>query len=59
MLIGLKEPLVKGRAFPLTLVFEQAGPVTVQVDVQGITDTAPSHGGSGHGGHGAHGAHQH
>lgn len=51
MLVGLKQPLVKGKAFPLTLVFEEAGPVTVQVDVQGTTDKAPSHTGSGHDGH--------
>lgn len=49
MLLGLKQPLVKGKAFPLTLVFEKGGPVTVQVDVQGAGDTAPSHG--GHDGH--------
>ncbi|QRF90585.1 hypothetical protein CLH39_10230 [Alcaligenes faecalis] len=46
MLIGLKQPLVKGKAFPMTLVFEQAGPVTVQIDVQGLKDRAPSHSGS-------------
>ncbi|WP_129243637.1 copper chaperone PCu(A)C [Achromobacter veterisilvae] len=51
MLIGLKQPLVKGKAFPLTLVFEEAGPVTVQVDVQGTTDKAPAHTGSGQDGH--------
>lgn len=43
MLTGLKQPLVKGKAFPLTLRFEKGGPVTVQVDVQGIADTAPTH----------------
>jgi len=62
MLIGLKEPLIKGKAFALTLVFEQAGSVTVQVDVQGITDTAPSHRGGGHDTHthyGHHGGHKH
>ena len=46
MLIGLKQPLVKGKALPMTLVFEQAGPVTVQIDVQGLKDRAPSHSGS-------------
>ncbi|MDY0071646.1 MAG: copper chaperone PCu(A)C [Thauera sp.] len=51
MLLGLKQPLVKGKAFPLTLVFGEAGPVTVQVDVQGASDKAPSHTGSGHEGH--------
>lgn len=48
MLLGLKQPLAKGKSFPLTLVFEKAGSVVVQVDVQGAGETAPSHGGSGH-----------
>lgn len=47
MLTGLKQPLVKGKAFPLTLVFEKAGPTTVQVDVQGAGETAPTHQGHG------------
>jgi copper(I)-binding protein len=34
MLIGLKQPLVAGRTFPLTLTFERAGSVEVQVKVQ-------------------------
>ncbi|MFZ1414656.1 MAG: copper chaperone PCu(A)C [Defluviicoccus sp.] len=34
MLIGLKEPLKQGGQFPLTLTFEKAGTVTVQVDVE-------------------------
>jgi len=59
MLMGLKQPLVKDQTFPLTLVFEHAGPVTVQVDVQGITDTVPVHTGGGHAGHAHHGKHSH
>jgi copper(I)-binding protein len=47
MLMGLKEPLTKGKAFALTLTFEKAGPVTVQVAVQGAGDTAPEHHGMG------------
>ncbi|MDQ2105509.1 copper chaperone PCu(A)C [Azospirillum isscasi] len=47
MLFGLKQPLAQGKAFPLTLTFEKAGPVTVQVDVQGAGSAAPSHGGAG------------
>jgi hypothetical protein len=31
MLIGLKAPLVEGNTFPLTLHFEHAGAVTVEV----------------------------
>lgn len=34
MLIGLNEPLKPGSQFPLTLTFEKAGTVTVQVDVE-------------------------
>ncbi len=34
MLMELKEPLVAGRHFPMTLVFEKAGPVQVTVTVQ-------------------------
>lgn len=49
MLLGLKQPLAKGKAFPLTLVFDKAGPVTVQVDVQAAGDGAPAHGGQGAG----------
>jgi len=43
MLFGLKQPLAKGKAFPLTLTFEKAGSVTVQVDVEGAGAGAPSH----------------
>jgi copper(I)-binding protein len=31
---GLKQPLVKGTTFPLTLVFASAGVVTVPVDIE-------------------------
>jgi len=58
MLIKLKQPLVKGQSFPLTLVFERAGSVTIQVDVRDITDTSSSQTSHGHGGHG-HGGHKH
>ncbi|MBF7730744.1 copper chaperone PCu(A)C [Pseudomonas sp. N040] len=34
MLFGLKQPLVAGEFFPLTLVFEKAGAVEVQVKVE-------------------------
>lgn len=44
MLIGLKQRLVEGETVPLTLVFEQAGEVTVDLPVRGM---------SGHSGHGA------
>ncbi|MGQ9365875.1 copper chaperone PCu(A)C [Azospirillum sp. A39] len=34
MLMGLKQPLTEGSRFPLTLTFETAGAVTVEVPVQ-------------------------
>lgn len=34
MLFGLKKPLVAGETFPLTLVFEKAGAVDVEVKVE-------------------------
>ncbi|MEI6560148.1 MAG: copper chaperone PCu(A)C [Rhodospirillaceae bacterium] len=43
MLLGLTEPLKKGKAFPLTLTFEKAGAVTVEVSVQGAGDLKPGH----------------
>lgn len=55
MLLGLKAPLVKGKAFPLTLTFEKAGTVTVDVSVQGAGDTQPEHEGMDH----DHGDHDH
>ena len=35
MLVGLKAPLKTGAAFPMTLTFEKAGEMTIQVAVQG------------------------
>jgi copper(I)-binding protein len=43
MLMGLMQPLEKGKTFPLTLVFESAGPVTVQVVVQDGGASAHAH----------------
>ena len=34
MLTGLKQPLVAGQSFPLTVSFAHAAPVTVEVKVQ-------------------------
>ena len=48
MLIGLNEPLKEGDSFPLTLTFEKAGEVTLEVSVEKIT----SMGGQGEMGHG-------
>src|SRR3546814_14999154 len=39
MLIGLKQPLHEGERFPLTLTFEKAGTITVEITVEGIAST--------------------
>ena len=38
MLMGLGRPLVAGESFPLTLVFEKAGEMTVSVEVRAASD---------------------
>jgi hypothetical protein len=43
MLIGLKAPLKEGEKFPLTLTFEKAGSVTVDVAVQSAGAGLPEH----------------
>lgn len=61
MLIGLKEELAEGMVFPVTLTFESAPPVTVEVKVEsmgamGTTGTMNGHGmGHGKGQHMQHG----
>jgi copper(I)-binding protein len=47
MLMGLKQKLVAGQSFPLTLTFAHAAPVTVDVKVRGLGHEAPM-GGSDH-----------
>ena len=47
MLIGLREPLVAGKDFPLTLVFQEAGEIVVSVET--TTGGPPER--SGHGDH--------
>ena len=59
MLLGLKEPLKKGKAFPLTLTFEKAGAVAVEVSVQGAGDSAAAHEGVTDHDHHDHGDHDH
>lgn len=55
MLMGLKAPLQEGESFPLTLVFEKAGEITVDVTIGGV-GAMQGHGGSRHnGGHGNQG----
>lgn len=41
MLFGLKDGLKTGGSFPLTLIFEKAGPVTVEVRVAPLGETMP------------------
>lgn len=51
MLLGLKRPLKEGSSFPMTLVFEKAGEVKVDVPVRKSATSG--------GGHGAHQHHKH
>jgi periplasmic copper chaperone A len=49
MLMGLKQPLIKGESFPLMLTFEHASPITVRVQVENAGAGAPRpSGGAGH-----------
>ena len=42
MLIGLKAPLKQGDSFPMTLKFEKAGEVVVDVKVQAVPPATPA-----------------
>jgi periplasmic copper chaperone A len=42
MLFDLKKPLVAGERFPLTLQFEHAAPITVNVEVRALGKGAPA-----------------
>jgi len=44
MLVGLKAPFKAGTRVPVTLVFEKAGSIDVEMDVQAMGSTAPAHG---------------
>ena len=59
MLFDLKAPLKEGDVLPLTLVFEKAGSVNVEVTVEGVGAKGPhgmdhQPGAAGHEGHGHH-----
>ncbi len=41
MLMGLEAPLMEGERFPMTLTFEQAGRVEVEVEVRSPFEAAP------------------
>jgi len=47
MFLGLRQPLENGMTFPLTLVFEKAGEMTIDVPVD--LDRKPMHGNMSHG----------
>lgn len=49
MLIGLENRLVQGEQFPLTLVFETAGPLEVEVTVEPVTYGVGEASTTGHG----------
>ncbi len=51
ILMGLKEPLEQGKSFPLTLEFDKAGTVTVDVVVNVIGGKAEQHNGGDHSHH--------
>jgi len=51
MLVGLKTQLEKGAKFPLTLVFEEAGPMDVIVHIEKPKASAEEASASGHEGH--------
>ena len=56
MLVGLNHPLVEGEAFPLTLEFEHAGTIEIEVPIAGIaareaSDDGAGRNGSSHEGH--------
>jgi len=44
MLMDLKAPLKAGDRFPLTLTFEKAGAITVEITVEKLAGPAPDHG---------------
>jgi len=54
MLMGLTQPLVQGEMISLTLEFEKAGDVTVEVPVDSERKPATGEGHSGHSGHSDH-----
>jgi copper(I)-binding protein len=43
MLIGLKQPLVKGGRVPLTLRFERSGELQIELEVQPVDSRKPHH----------------
>ncbi len=56
MLLGLEKKLKEGESITLTLTFEKAGEIVVEVPIKGVAATGPgySHGDHGSGGHSGH-----
>lgn len=48
MFMGLNQALVEGETVPVTLTFEKAGEITLDLPVAGSAADAPSHGTMGH-----------
>jgi copper(I)-binding protein len=44
MMMGLKGPLTQGTKVPLTLVFEKAGKIDVELAIEGMGASHPAHG---------------
>lgn len=59
MLIGLKAPLKQGERIPLTLQFEKAGEVTVEVDVASLVPGGAAAGATPASGHSHGQSHEH
>ena len=53
MFMGLNGPIVEGQSIPVTLTFQQAGTVTLDMAVGATAADAPAHDMSGHAGHDA------
>ncbi len=51
MLMGLKGPLIEGESFPLTLTFENAGPVEIEVKIENPQDHGEADKSDDHSGH--------
>ena len=43
MLIGLRQPLAKGKTAPLTLQFARAGKVAVTLMIEPVASSGPEH----------------
>ena len=47
MLFGLEAPLMEGERFAMTLIFEKAGEIEVEVAIEGIAEMDGGHQGHG------------